>query len=274
MTLHKTSERGMPDDFESTEDFINHLRHCYAYEQGKSYLSPSDRVVELGCGEGYGSTILSPACDRVLAFDVDADTVRHAMEKYGGENREYRLYDGRTTQADDEQFEAAVSFQVIEHVEDDANFVSEAHRLLKKGGVFVVTTPNRLYRLKPGQTPWNTFHVREYDANGLALLLGNTFADVRVHGIKGDEEIQRIELDRVRRIRRLVSIDPLNVRRLLPMSLLRGFADFARKAMFGGSKALKPTAVAALSKQFSVGDFHIEDAPSTESLDLLAVCRK
>jgi len=73
---------------------------------------------DLGCGEGYGTRLLSEVCERIVGFDVSRDVVRHAEAQYGRSECEFQWYDGVRLPVEDGQFDAVVSFHVIEHVEN------------------------------------------------------------------------------------------------------------------------------------------------------------
>lgn len=191
--ISKTGERVIPEDFESKEEYLIYLLHLFAYEFAKKEIPENKFVLEVGCGEGYGTSLLSQNSAKIIAMDVDKNTITHASEKYGAENCVFKLYDGIRIPYEDNTFDAVVSFQVIEHIQDDVNYVSEIYRVLRRDGLFIVTTPNRTYRLKPGQKPLNEFHVREYYRQELENILRKKFSDVSVWGIRGNEEVQRIE---------------------------------------------------------------------------------
>ena len=76
--LKKTSERGSPDVFESEADFLIHLRHIAAYRFAEQLLTSGQRVLEIGCGEGYGANRLSAAGVDITGIDVAEQVVQHA----------------------------------------------------------------------------------------------------------------------------------------------------------------------------------------------------
>jgi len=266
--LTKTAERIDPERFDTREEYLLYLRHAFAYEYGKSRLQPGDEVLEIGSGEGYGTNLLAQVAGRVVGLDIDKTTVAHATQKYGSDKALFSLYDGTRIPFGDNTFNVAVSFQVIEHVHDDAGHVAQVRRILKPGGIFVLTTPNRNYRLKPGQKPWNRFHVREYDPQELEVTLRRSFLDVSVWGICGSDEVQAIEEARVAWALRG---GPLSAaRRALPEPV-KVFAGatlaFLRRAVSGRSS--KQSFVGA----YSLDDFHVVKEHVEDSLDLLAICR-
>ncbi|OLR91645.1 class I SAM-dependent methyltransferase [Actinokineospora bangkokensis] len=126
-------------------------------------------VLEAGCGEGYGADLLARTADRVVGLDYDATTAAHVAKAYPG----VRTVRGnlaalpvRTGAVD-----VVANLQVIEHLWDQEGFLLECHRVLRPGGVLLVTTPNRI-TFSPGRdTPLNPFHTRELAGAELAGLL-------------------------------------------------------------------------------------------------------
>ena len=267
--MAKTAERIDPERFDTREEYLLYLRHSYAYEYAKSRIKPTDEIVEVGSGEGYGTNLLSESAARVVGLDIDEATVEHASEKYASDKVRFALYDGSAIPFADDSFDLAVSFQVIEHIRDDAGHVAEICRILKPGGILVLTTPNRNYRLHPGQKPWNRFHVREYDPQQLEATLRRSFPDALVLGIRGSDEVQALEKARVAWA---LKGGPLStIRRSLPepLKLFLGCVLGAlRRVTHRGSSSED------FISAYSLKDFHVITERVEESLDLLAVCHK
>jgi len=260
----KSTERIIPGQWQGTvEEQILYLRHVYAYEFALTMLTPGLDVLEIGSGDGYGAEMLSRAGARVTGIDLSTDAVAHAGEKHQAANLAFVAYDGVHMPFADDRFGLAVSFQVIEHVEDVPLYLAEIRRVLAPGGTLVITTPNRVYRLKPGQRPWNRFHLREYDAAGLRRELAACFPDVRVWGIKGSEEIQRIEHARVAWA--LKSGPAASLRRVMP-EWLRRLAGRLLKHPSPRPDATGPG--------FTTADYSVVKEDVDSSLDLLALCRR
>jgi SAM-dependent methyltransferase len=267
--LTKTAERIAPGRFNTREEYLVYLRHAFAYEYAKSRVKPTDAAVEIGSGEGYGTSLLSQAAARVVGLDIDKATVEHASRKYGSDRVSFSLYDGTTIPLADGSFDVAVSFQVIEHIREDAGHVAEVCRLLKPGGMLILTTPNRNYRLRPGQKPWNRFHIREYAPEELDAVLRRSFPDVSVWGICGSDEVQAIERARVAWALRGGPMAAMRRALPEPVKVLIGAAlGFYNRTVKGRSSA------AAFTDAYSLDDFHVTHDRVGESLDLLAVCRK
>jgi SAM-dependent methyltransferase len=269
--ISKTSERLIPENFGSKEEYLLYLRHLFAYGIATDHIAKDGFVLEAGSGEGYGTSLLSKNVGNIVGLDVDEPTVIRARKKYGSGNCVFRLYDGHRIPFDDNQFDAIISFQVIEHIQDDRNFISEIYRVLKNNGIFILTTPNRTLRLKPGQRPWNRYHVREYDPNELELVLKSKFSDVKVWGIFGNKEVTKIEIARVKKGLRLITLDPLNLRMFIPEKIKHKIYKFLTEIK-GGKPELKDEK--DFPDRYSQKDFFISEKNVSESLDLLAVLKK
>ncbi|MBC7073926.1 methyltransferase domain-containing protein, partial [Candidatus Parcubacteria bacterium] len=98
-----------------------------------------------------------------------------------------------------DSFDIVVAFQFIEHLPPQKlkTFFQEIQRILKADGLFFLTTPNRKFRLRPFQLPFNLEHYKEFTAKELLQILVPIFNDVKIHGIRGKEWIEKIEKERL-----------------------------------------------------------------------------
>lgn len=194
-----TSERLNPDfHTNSIEDYSLFLRHLYAYELAAKYIKKTDNVLEIGCGTGYGTDILSKTGASIYAIDVDQETIKSCSQQYQRDNIKFNIYDGENINLSEQSFDVIVSFQVIEHVSQEQRFLKNIYRLLKPEGIFFLTTPNKDYRLVVGQKPWNPHHLREYDEATLSNLIKQVYPNTKIFSITGKKELVNIEKERVR----------------------------------------------------------------------------
>lgn len=270
-TQLKPGERLIPEDTQTPIHQIQVLRHLFVYEHVRSRLNPGDIVLDLGFGEGYGTSLLAPNCHEIVGVDVEQKVVDYANKRYRTDNCHFEKYHGQSLPFDENYFDIVVSFQVIEHIDDESGFISEIYRVLKPGGRFLLTTPNKATRLKPGQKPFNRFHKREYYSHELQKVLSQKFSNVNIWGVSATAEIHRIEFERIKRGGILNALINLGLRRFLPESIDLKLAKFVGKfrsdktQTSGGQN--RPT-------QFALTDFRIEKEKVDESLDLFAVCIK
>ena len=166
-------------------------RHEAAYEHLLTYASVR-RLLEVGCGEGYGTARFAAAAGRVIGLDYDAATVRHAASRYRGPA--FLRANLAALPVRDEAIDVVASLQVIEHVWDHPQFVYECRRVLRPGGVLLLSTPNRL-TFSPGRgTPANPFHTHEFTAAELrALLAAERFRAVEVWGLHAGRRLRELD---------------------------------------------------------------------------------
>jgi len=143
-------------------------RHEVAYRRCADICAGQD-VLEAGCGEGYGADLLAGSARRVLAVDYDAATVAHVGSRYP----RVAVSQANLTALPlaDAAVDVVVNFQVIEHLWDQPQFITECLRVLRPGGRLLVSTPNRITFTPGSDTPVNPFHTRELDAAELRGLL-------------------------------------------------------------------------------------------------------
>ncbi|PRC41547.1 SAM-dependent methyltransferase [Mycobacterium sp. ITM-2017-0098] len=163
--LPLTGERTIPGLAEENYWF---RRHEVVYRRLVERCRDRD-VLEAGAGEGYGADLIADVARRVIGLDYDESAVAHIRKRYPrvdmrhGNLAELPLPDGSV--------DVVVNFQVIEHLWDQGQFVAECARVLRPGGVLLMSTPNRI-TFSPGlDTPVNPFHTRELDAAELTELL-------------------------------------------------------------------------------------------------------
>lgn len=168
-------------------------------------------ILEIGTGMGYGVEIIAPIAKRYIS--IDKELPQNVLQL---ENVEY--YDMEVPPIDFENcsFDAVVSFQVIEHIEEDIEFVREVARVLRPGGKFVVSTPNAPMSLT--RNPW---HVREYNADELRNILECHFSNVTAYGVVGDEKIMEYYRKNRRSVRRIARFDILDLQHRLPRKMLQ-----------------------------------------------------
>ena len=259
-------ERIVPERFRvAKKQYLLYLRHEFIYDWALGRLDAAVDLVEVGCGEGYGTNMFAQKVKSVTGLDLNAAAVEHAAGRYGSDNCKFTSYDGHRFPFETESFDAAVSFQVIEHVEDDAAFVAEISRVLKRGGTLMMTTPNRLLRLEPGQKPWNRYHRREYGPEDLKEILGRSFSDVQIHGIVGIPEVQQVLTTNLRAANPLAVAIKRHMPESVKLSLLR-LRGALPSFMGGGDKDYL--------EKYSFRDFSVIAGEAEKGLDLLAVCRK
>jgi SAM-dependent methyltransferase len=163
--LPLTGERTVPGLAEENYWF---RRHEVVYERLADRCAGRD-VLEAGCGEGYGADLIAECARHVIGLDYDDSAVAHVRARYP--RVEMRQGNLASLPLPDGAVDVVVNFQVIEHLWDQAQFVIECLRVLRPGGLLLMSTPNRI-TFSPGRdTPINPFHTRELNAAELTELL-------------------------------------------------------------------------------------------------------
>ena len=204
----------MPDE---TEPGIVAL-HLKRYEFALPWCRGAE-VLDAGCGVGYGSAFLSEAAERVVGVDRDEPAIAYARARYGGPNVEFQVGDVAALDLPDTSFDAVCAFETIEHLDDAGAFVGEVARVLRPGGVFLVSTPRAD---ETTTAPANPFHRVELSRADFESLLRRFFGEVELYGQR------RLQTARHRLMQRA---DVLGLRKRLtflrPASRLLGTAPMA-----------------------------------------------
>ena len=158
--------------------------HRYAlaleFVQGKS-------VLDIASGEGYGSAYLSKVANSVIGVDIDRECVNFSRNKYGDiANLEFVVGSCDAIPLSSESLDIVTSFETLEHHDKHDEMMREIKRVLKPGGVLVISAPNRLtYSENPqsaSANPNNQFHVKEPYEYQFVSLLSRYFKNVKLYG--------------------------------------------------------------------------------------------
>ena len=178
MQLEFTGERIVP----GRVDDLLLVEHLARYHFGAE-LAAGRRLLDLGCGSGYGAaTLRASGAEIVIGTDVALEATAYAKARYGSEKTAFSTCDARRMPFRDASFDCITCFELIEHLEEPTALLDEAARLLSDGGLLLISTPNsRTYRKQPG-TERNPFHVREFSLDEFAGMLQERFRHVRIFG--------------------------------------------------------------------------------------------
>ncbi|MDQ6749226.1 MAG: class I SAM-dependent methyltransferase [Actinomycetota bacterium] len=212
-------------------------------------------MLDLGCGIGHSYELLAPR--RSVGVDVDADAL-------AGQARETVRADMRELPFEDASFDSVLAVQSIEHVPDAERALAEAARVLRHDGVAAFVTPNRLTFARPDEII-DPYHFVEYDPDQLHALCATSFGAVEVRGLFGSSRYLEFVSREHRQLDRLLSRDPLRLRRLVPRSLRQRLYDRLLSRARG-----EPDALAG---EITVEDFELRPEGAAAAFDLVAVCR-
>jgi len=133
-------------------------------------------VLDVACGEGYGSALLATRAATVIGADIAQTAVDHARARYAAvANLSFRQADCAALPFADASFDAVISFETIEHITAQEPFLDEVRRVLRPDGLLILSCPNKAeYSDRLGVA--NEFHVRELYRDELTALIAPRFA--------------------------------------------------------------------------------------------------
>jgi SAM-dependent methyltransferase len=236
--LALTGERTLPD---VPEENYWYRRHLAVYEWIATRCAGLD-VVDMACGEGYGTAVLARGAAHVTGVDANPEAFEHARARYGGPAVGFaRDLVGSYR----EECDVVTFLQTIEHVEDDAGVLRHFKGMLRPGGVAYVSTPNLLTLAPPGaEKSDNPWHLREYRPEQFRALCESVFDDVELLGLFHARKL------RVHELALKLGWDAVHKR----LGLTSRFYDWFTPAI-------------------AASDFELRSGPLDGALDLVAVLR-
>ena len=171
-----TGERVIPGQV--NEDLWN--EHLARYAFARRYAN-GKRVLDAGCGTGYGAAELALSASSVTGVDLDPEAIAFAREHYQSPALRFLASTCTAMPFPNHEFDVIVAFEVIEHLADYRAFLDECARVLRPPGLVIVSSPNRRYyaetRAKTGPNP---YHQHEFEADEFVRELGRLFPGVRL----------------------------------------------------------------------------------------------
>jgi len=238
-----------------------HQRLLKAYVVAAGYVQGN--LLEVGCGEGRGIDLLLPKISSYSAIDKIEPVINSLQKKYP-QGKFIRGNIPPLSVFESDSFDSIVSFQVIEHIKDDALFLKEIYRVLKPGGLALLTTPNKPLSLS--RNPW---HIREYTAKELTELAKQFFDEVIMKGITGNDKVMQYYERNKKSVDKLMRWDVLNLQYNLPAALLRVPYEFMNRLNRNKLKDSADELVMSIQHE----DYLLTDSGET-ALDLFLIVRK
>ena len=164
----------------------------------------------------------------------------------------------------DGEIDSVIAVQSIEHVPDPERALAESARVLADDGTALFVTPNRLTFARPDEII-DPYHYVEFDADQLREICETAFASVEMHGLFGSDRYLELVAEEHRKLDRLLGLDPLRLRRLVPRRLRQRLYDQRLRR----ERADADPRAAAITEN----DFELRGGPLERALDLIAVCR-
>jgi len=163
-------------------------RHYCAYKFAEDYIR-GKKVLDIGCGEGYGTYYLSEFAKDILGLDYDKAVINYAKDKYQKENLRFEVFDVKKLESFKNSFDVICAFQFIEHLQNHDEFLMNLNNLLNNDGIFICSTPNKLDASPNSATPLNKFHMKEFYFDEFKDLLSRYFKRVEMSGLKRGRQL-------------------------------------------------------------------------------------
>jgi len=271
--MEDTGERHILNGhFNNKSELYLHLLHIATYEYAEKFVK-NKTVLDFGCGSGYGTEMLSKNAAKVTGADISKEAVDYAKNNYNSDNLDFKTISELT----DQKFDVITSFQVIEHVPNDIEYVTKLKKLLNPGGYLLISTPDKTHRLfNHIQKPWNIFHLKEYTPKSLEKLLKKHFSNVEILKIGSESDLVLTEISRTKKQKIITLPSTLS---LYP-NALRVFLLNLQKKLFDLVKKYRPSTNESTSEGktdhnfasgYSSKDIIIKKETDL-STDLFAVC--
>ena len=161
---------------ERLETFIfneNTIEHLHRYAIAKEWIK-GKKVLDIACGEGYGSNLLAEEADSVIGVDVDTAVILNAQAKYKRTNLNFVHGNVENIPFKDNSFDVIVSFETLEHTDKHEQMLSEFKRILKQEGIVIISTPDKL-SYTDQRNYKNPFHLKELYKNEFVALIKRHF---------------------------------------------------------------------------------------------------
>lgn len=173
--MENTGERYLP---EYDGDWT--LEHTHRYMLARE-LAKGKAVLDIACGDGYGSHMLAEVAESVVGVDIDLPTVQRAKGKYSRNGLTYVQGSAAAIPLADDSVDLVASFETIEHLAEHESMLREIRRVLRSGGLLIMSSPDK-YEYSDITGYSNAYHVKELYRDEFVDLLQTQFSHIRMLG--------------------------------------------------------------------------------------------
>jgi ubiquinone/menaquinone biosynthesis C-methylase UbiE len=228
---------------------VTYQRCQFAYEYAVPFIT-GKKVLDVGCGNAYGTALMAASASSITGLDYDASTVADNQQRYSAvTNLDFRHGAVPPLPFDDASFDVITAFQFIEHIQHRKEFLKECLRVLRPGGKLLVTTPNVKKSLAR-----NPFHVHEYTFDEMRSEAGSLTKDFSLKGLNGNERVNSYYAENGKFVRMILRFDVLGLHKRLPASWLTKPYDIITNLMRKRLKEKVDTTTDITTKDFFLQD--------------------
>lgn len=173
-------------------------------------------VLEVGSGAGYGAAALATKAKKVYGIDTCAESIEESQKEYKLNNLIFKVADATALGFSSNFFDLIIAFEVIEHIEDYPKAIKEFYRVLKPGGLLIISTPNKAVYSPGTKKPFYPFHFKEFELSDLRESFRDfTIIEILGQFIKGKKSLIYSVWNPKRMIRIIFANLPFHVKLLI-----------------------------------------------------------
>jgi ubiquinone/menaquinone biosynthesis C-methylase UbiE len=204
-------ERALRDEANN----VIYQRCQYAYEWCIPYVK-GKKVLDTGCGLGYGAAYMADHAGEITGIDYDSATIEQNKKTYSSiKNLNWVHGAIPPLPFPDATFDVVTSYQFIEHIHPRKEFLKECLRVLKPGGTLLVTTPNIKRSLAR-----NPFHIHEYTFEEMKNEISLFTKNFELQGLNANEIVRKYYEENGKFVRMILKWDIFGLHKILPASVL------------------------------------------------------
>jgi len=253
-------ERAHDDDSNN----VTYQRCQFAYEYAIPVIK-GKKVLDVGCGNAYGTALMAGDAQQITGVDYDQETIGENRQKYAAvANLDFMQGAVPPLPLPDSSYDVVTAFQFIEHIRDRKEFLKECLRVLRPGGVLMVTTPNIKKSLAR-----NPFHVHEYTFDEMKREIDGIPTGFELQGLKGNDKVNKYYEENGKFVRMILKWDVLGLHKRLPASWLTAPYNLVTSLMRNKLKEKVQQ-----TTDITTSDFFLDKNALDEAWDIYLIARK
>jgi ubiquinone/menaquinone biosynthesis C-methylase UbiE len=255
-----THERAHHDEANN----VTYQRCQFAYEFAIPFIT-GKHVLDVGCGNAYGTALMAASAATIKGLDYDGATVAENGSRYASvTNLTFQQGTIPPLPFADASFDVITAFQFIEHIVPRKEFLRECLRVLRPGGRLLVTTPNVKKSLAR-----NPFHVHEYTFEEMRKEVSDLTSAFQLKGLNGNQRVNSYYAENGKFVRMILRFDILGLHKRLPASWLTAPYNFITNLMRNKLKEKVST-----TTDISTSDFLLQEQDLDATWDIYLIAEK